>query len=30
MYRLVVVMPAWDPKDWFVERVTMSTVQSHG
>jgi hypothetical protein len=28
MYRLVVVAHAWDPKDWFMERVTMCTMQS--
>jgi hypothetical protein len=28
MYHLLVVVTAWDPKDQFVERVTMLTVQS--
>jgi hypothetical protein len=26
----IVVVPASDPKDLFVERVTMYTMQSHG
>jgi hypothetical protein len=28
MYHLLVVVPAWDPKDWFVELVTILTAQS--
>ena len=27
---LVAVVPVWDPKDRFVERVTMTTAQSAG
>jgi hypothetical protein len=30
MYHLLVVVPAWDPKDQFMERVTMLTSQSIG
>jgi hypothetical protein len=28
MYHLLVVVPAWDPKDRFMERGTMLIVQS--